>query len=148
MAALRNKIGAQSRRDLWPYIRKGYQKVLASTPDPAASLQLFRELGLDDFAHEIGMGEYVTELEQKAASYSPAFDGVAASQSAVASAGAPPASSASFASQDPAALASLEKVENQAYHLFLAAQERGDTDAAAEHYRVYLRARAGRGATP
>jgi hypothetical protein len=140
LAALRNKVGAQHRRDLWPYIRRGYEKVLASTPDPAASLQLIRELGLDTFAHEIGMGEYITELEQKAATYTPPFDGVPEP--------APGPPLLVKPSTDPAALAALEKVEGQAYQNFLDAQQRGDEAAAAEHYRIYLRARSSREAAP
>lgn len=161
VAALQNKIGARKRRDLWPYIENGYKKVLASTPDPAASLQLIRELGLDDFAHEIGMSEYITELEQKAATFSPPFDGgrpeplLVKPQPGVLPAPAPvPApdlgtgTRAAAASQDAAARSALAKVEAQAYQHFLAAQERGDSAAATEHYRVYLRARSAQEVTP
>lgn len=155
LAALRNNIGAQHRRDLVPYIRRGFEKLLKSTPDPAESLRLVRELGLDEMARDLGMGDYITELEGKAAGFSPAFGGYQPDDPA----GEAPATdllvkaqpavlAGAAASQDAEARAALERVETQAYRHFLDAQERGDSAAATEHYRVYLRARAALGGTP
>lgn len=139
LAALQGNLFGPSRKQLWPYLEYGMKKILASTPDPAESLRLMRELGVDGFAREVGLGHGVDELEQR----------VAALPTPLGGAGTPPAEPPTTTTGEGAGAAGevvLERLSRQAYERFLEAQASDDPEAARNHYQVYLAARARLGA--
>lgn len=143
-SALKVRLFGPDRKNLWPYFEKGMNKILKSSPDPVESLRILQDLGVDDFAREIGATETLEKLEEKARGHAVAAAALGKSSRDLAS-GQSGATSSSRASADTGAPSvlrqALEKVSRQAYENFLAAQSSGDMDKAREDYRIYLDSR-------
>lgn len=62
VSSLSNRGKKHKHRHLRPYIEKGFEKLLTNSHDPAEALRWVEELGLDEFAEAVGMGEKIEAL--------------------------------------------------------------------------------------
>jgi hypothetical protein len=62
IASVSNRSKKHRHSHLRPYIEKGFDKLLGHAKDPVEALKWVEELGLDDFANAIGMGEKIEAL--------------------------------------------------------------------------------------
>lgn len=151
VSAVKNFLGKQSYKDLYPYVAKNAKRLLTATQDPRQALALYRELGLDAFLEEVGLGDTVTRLEEMAAAAPegnllriPAEFGGGTPGDEAGSGGTSPGDEA-MASD---AAAAWRRVRDQAYAHYLRAQEDGDPARAAAQYQIYLQASQREGGAP
>lgn len=125
LSGLKSMLGKTSYKDLYPYIERGFDKLKKAELDSAEALYWVRELGVDRFVEAVGLGERVRELEAAA--------GGAVAPSVTRQVGAEP---------EPPATAqqAWERVRDQAYRNYLAAQEAGDEAAARAQFMIFQQA--------
>lgn len=140
-------------KDLGSYIEKGMDKILASTKDPADSLAMIREVGLDDFLVAVGLESKLRALETAAATGQAGAsadltgdtgDGPAEpprGEAGTGTGGRTHEGGAAPAGAREAVRNRLQGIADSAYQSFLAAEKGGDQATSRQAYEAYLRAR-------